>query len=67
MAIKGKLEAYFSHPGVKSPTDSKIISTPATALDNITLENKVTKTIINGQVCIIREGKTFTLMGQEVK
>ena len=66
VAIKGKLEAYFSNPGVKSPTDSKVISVPA-ALDNITLENKVTKTIINGQVLIIREGKTFTLMGQEVK
>ena len=67
VAINGTLEAYFNNPGVKSPTDYKIISTPATALDNITLENKVTKTIINGQVLIIREGKTFTLMGQEVK
>ena len=67
VAILGKLELYFSIPGLKSPTDYKIISTPATALDNITVENKATKTIINGQVLIIREGKTFTLMGQEVK
>ena len=66
VAIKGKLEAYFSNPGVKSPTESKILST-STALENITIENNTTKTIINGQVCIIREGKTFTLMGQEVK
>lgn len=68
VAIKGTLEAYFSKPGVKSPQngDAKILSTP-TALENITLENKATKTLINGQVVIIREGKTFTLMGQEVK
>lgn len=67
VAIKGTLATYYNKPGIKPATDSKIISTPATALDNITVENKVTKTIINGQVCIIREGKTFTLMGQEVK
>ena len=68
VAIKGTLEAYFSKPGVKSPQngDAMILSTP-TALENITLENKATKTLINGQVVIIREGKTFTLMGQEVK
>ena len=66
VAINGTLEAYFNNPGVKSPTESKFLST-STALENITILNNTTKTIINGQVHIIREGKTFTLMGQEVK
>ena len=40
---------------------------PATALENIAVEGKAIKTIINGQVLIIRDGKTFNMMGQEVK
>ena len=40
---------------------------PGTALDNIAVEGKAVKAIINGQVLIIRDGKTFNMMGQEVK
>ena len=43
------------------------VAGPATALENIAVEGKAVKTIINGQVLIIRDGKTFNMMGQEVK
>ena len=43
------------------------VAGPATALENIAVEGKAIKTIINGQVLIIRDGKTFNMMGQEVK
>lgn len=68
VAVYGTLENYFSKVGVKNVSDYAILSSGTTTLvDNAVLENNITKTIINGQVFIIREGKTFTLMGQEVK
>lgn len=68
VAVYGTLENYFSKFGVKNVSDYAILSSGTTTLvDNAVLENNITKTIINGQVFIIREGKTFTLMGQEVK
>ena len=40
---------------------------PATAIDNTILAPQVEKIVRNGQVLIIRDGKTFNMMGQEVK
>lgn len=40
---------------------------PATAVDNTTVAPQVQKIIRNGQVLIIRDGKTFNMMGQEVR
>ena len=40
---------------------------PTTALDNIAVEGKAVKAIINGQVLIMIGDKTFNMMGQQVK
>lgn len=40
---------------------------PGTAVDNTILAPQVEKVVRNGQVLIIRDGKTFNMMGQEVK
>lgn len=40
---------------------------PATAVDNTTVTPQVQKIIRNGQVLIIRDDKTYNMMGQEVK
>ena len=40
---------------------------PATAIDNTTVAPQVQKIIRDGQVLIIRDGKTYNMMGQEVK
>lgn len=38
-----------------------------TALENATVASQTHKVIRNGQVLIIRDGKTFNMMGQEIK
>jgi hypothetical protein len=38
-----------------------------TAIDNTVVAPQVEKIVRNGQVLIIRDGKTFNMMGQEVK
>lgn len=40
---------------------------PATAIDNTVIAPQVQKIIRDGQVLIIRDGKTYNMMGQEVK
>lgn len=40
---------------------------PATAVDNTNVAPQVQKIVRDGQVLIIRDGKTFNMMGQEVK
>lgn len=40
---------------------------PATAVENTTVAPQVQKIVRDGQVLIIRDGKTFNMMGQEVK
>lgn len=40
---------------------------PGTALENTTVAPQVQKIVRDGQVLIIRDGKTFNMMGQEVK
>ena len=61
------------------PTENNVCTTPApkaqvitkpsnpTALDNTNVAPQVQKIIRDGQVLIIRDGKTFNMMGQEVK
>ena len=38
----------------------------ATAIDNVTVDTKATKVIRDGQVYIIRDGKTFNVLGAEL-
>ena len=40
---------------------------PATALDNIAIESKVVKTIINGQLIIVKDGVQYNAQGQVIK
>ena len=40
---------------------------PTTALDNIAIEGKVVKTIINGQLIIIKNGVQYNAFGQVIK
>ena len=61
------------------PTNNNTCTTPApkalvitkpsypTVLDNTILAPQVEKIVRNGQVLIIRDGKTYNMMGQEVK
>ena len=61
------------------PTATNTCTTPAkknlvvvkggdeSAVDNITVSTKTAKVVRNGQVLVVRDGKTFNLLGQEVK
>ena len=43
-----------------------VIECPATAISNTEVKAAYTKIIRDGQVLIVREGKTFDMMGQQV-
>lgn len=45
----------------------KLTYNPATGIDNANAEVKAVKTIKDGQMVIVREGKTFNALGAEVK
>ena len=40
---------------------------PTTYVDNVELAPEVEKVVRNGQVLIIRDGKTYNMMGQEIR
>ena len=46
--------------------DGTVIDCPATAISNAEVQTNFTKIIRNGQVLIVRDGKTFDMMGQQV-
>ena len=63
---EGKLTIHlFSDAKVYTFTQKE--QGPATAVDNTTVAPQVQKIVREGQVLIIRDGKTFNMMGQEVK
>ncbi|MBQ8386978.1 MAG: hypothetical protein IJX48_05970 [Paludibacteraceae bacterium] len=63
---EGKLTIHlFSDAKVYTFTQKE--QGPTTALDNTTVAPQVQKIIRDGQVLIIRDGKTFNMMGQEVR
>ena len=66
---EGKDEAYTVIPAGWSGTLYAIWEAegPATALDNIAIEGKVVKTIINGQLIVIKNGVQYNAQGQVVK
>lgn len=62
---EGKLTIHlFSDAKVYTFTQKE--QGPATAVDNTTVAPQVEKIVRDGQVLIIRDGKTFNMMGQEV-
>ena len=63
--VCGTLEEYFKVAGVKNvrtADEYEIMSTPS-AITNTTLNAKTIKTIENGQLIIIRDGKKYNAMG----
>ena len=66
---EGTGEAYTVIPAGWSGTLYAIWEAegPATALDNIAIEGKVVKTIINGQLIIMKDGVQYNAQGQVIK
>ena len=66
---EGTGEAYTVIPAGWSGTLYAIWEAegPATALENIAIEGKVVKTIINGQLIIIKNGVQYNAQGQVIK
>ena len=65
---EGKLTIHlFADAKVYTFTQKEQTDGPATAIDNTVVAPQVEKIVRNGQVLIIRDGKTFNMMGQEVK
>ena len=63
---EGKLTIHlFSDAKVYTFTQKE--QGPTTALENTTVAPQVQKIVRDGQVLIIRDGKTFNMMGQEVR
>ena len=50
-----------------SSDELKARKTGATALDNTDADAKAVKVLRNGQVLILRDGRTYNMMGVEVK
>jgi hypothetical protein len=44
-----------------------VVKSGTTAVDNVVAPATVQKLVRNGQVLIIRDAKTFNMLGQEVK
>lgn len=44
-----------------------LVNKTSTAIDDVMISVKVQKVIRNGQVLIIRDGKTYNMMGQEIR
>ena len=57
----------FADAKVYTFTQKEQTDGPATAIDNTIVAPQVQKIVRNGQVLIIRDGKTYNMMGQEVK
>ena len=65
---EGTGEAYTVIPAGWSGTLYAIWKqSPTTALDNIAIEGKVVKTIINGQLVIVKDGVKFNALGQVIR
>lgn len=65
--ICGELVKYFSLTGIKNPTSIVLVNTTETAVDNVTVNQNITKFFENGQLIIIKDGVKFNAQGQVVK
>ncbi|MBQ7530524.1 MAG: hypothetical protein IJT12_02305, partial [Paludibacteraceae bacterium] len=60
-----KAENNCTTPAAKASTI--VVTGTGTAIDNSFAPAKVQKVVVNGQVLIIRDGKTYNMMGQIVR
>lgn len=68
VAICGSLESYCTLPGLKSPSNYVILeSSSTTAVDNVTINQNITKFFENGQLIIVKDGVKFNAQGQVIK
>ena len=69
VTVTGATHTYDSTTGrliIKSVTGAVSITTTTTAMENIQTTADSYKTIYNGQVVIIRDGKIYNMMGLEI-
>jgi len=66
LKVKGTLELYLNHAGVKGVSEYKMDGT-GSAIENIEAAPKTYKTIYNGQVVIIRDGVRYNTVGQVIE
>jgi endonuclease I len=69
VTVTGATYTYDSTTGrliIKSVTGAVSITTTTTAMENIQTTADSYKTIHNGQVVIIRDGKMYNMMGQQI-
>lgn len=62
--VYGTLEAYFSVPGVKNVEDYEWVL--PSSVDNTIEAAKATKMMVNGQLVIVRDGKTYNAVGAQL-
>jgi len=69
LANAGHWMIQFNKEGLApfNVTDVVLVPANASAIDNTALETKSTKIIRDGQVLILRDGKTFNALGVEIK
>ncbi len=57
----------FTMPAADVTIEATIVKKQATAIDNAAVDTKATKRIENGQLLIIRDGKTYSVVGAVVR
>ena len=68
VAVYGKLNKFQGNYGVKEVSEYYWVADgPPTALENVKTNQQAVKVIMNGQVMVVRDGKLFNLLGQEMK
>ena len=63
---------FIANPGTATTStfwlrNVKIVADEATAIETVAAQQNATKIMRNGQVLIVRDGKTFDMLGAEVK
>ena len=65
--INGDLIKYFSVPGIKNTVSIVVIDEVESGVEDVVATETVTKFMKNGQIYIIKGGKTYNALGAEVK
>jgi hypothetical protein len=65
--IQGQLTAYFKVAGIKETTSIVVVENVESSVEDVVATETVTKFMKNGQIYIIKGGKTYNALGAEVK